>query len=102
MASSAQPSPPEEERQQLQGAGCRELTVTEHYRLPRNQNPMKFKSTRAPQSRQPQKPRMIRRLESMLAILTMSAGCLVAPSAGAVIAIQDATSPIQYNGGGGA
>jgi hypothetical protein len=63
---------------------------------------MNIKAARAPQFRQPEHLSMIRPLGTMLAILTMSAGLFLAPCARAVIAIQDAASPIEYNGGGAA
>src|SRR3954471_24241987 len=64
---------------------------------------MMFKSTQTlPSHLAPNRPKLVRRLASVLANLTMISGLFLAPSARAAIAIQEAPLPIQYNGGGGA
>lgn len=63
---------------------------------------MKTTLAQTPQCRQPQNPPGMRRLATGFAILTLSAGFFLAPFARATIAIQDAPSAIEFNGGGGA
>lgn len=64
---------------------------------------MNINLAQIPQFRRPQNSLgVLRRLERTLAILAMGTGLFLAPSALAAIAIQDAPSPIEYNGGGGA